>query len=174
MPPWPYTKSKREREQSGIPKNMLVEVNTLHFVWCICTLCDAVVTYNRGNIIKCEVLQRLGLTLGKYIISDMLCIGHERKMYAQWKQKECERLARHRMKGMKRKLNDDISGESDKWLSTFACGPGLHWTFSYNFDRRLPQVYFFCSIRNVFLKTIRANYLKFSEFAHHTKLHIVV
>ena len=63
-----------------IPKNVLVEINTLHF-WAY----HATATCNRGNIIKCEVLQRFSLTLGKYMISAMLCNSNERNRIAQGK-----------------------------------------------------------------------------------------
>ena len=79
------------------PKNVFVEINTLHF-----GEHDAIATYDRGNIIKCEVLQRLGLTRGEYMISAMLYIYNERKRHAQRNRKECERLTIQRMKGIKR------------------------------------------------------------------------
>ena len=52
-----------------IPKNAFVEINTLHF-----GVYDVIATYNRGNIIKCEVLPRFRLTPGKYVITIVLCI----------------------------------------------------------------------------------------------------
>lgn len=91
-----------------IPKNVFVQINTLHF-----GVYDAIATYNRGNIIKCEVLQRMGLMPGKFMISSMLSVDNERKRNAERKQKECERLARQRMKGIKRKLHEEMSSDSD-------------------------------------------------------------
>lgn len=91
-----------------IPKNVFVEIDTLHF-----GVYDAIATYNKGNIIKCNVLQRLDVMPGKYMVSAMMSIDNERKRDAERKEKECERQARQRMKGVKRRLDGEMSSDSE-------------------------------------------------------------
>lgn len=99
-----------------IPKNVFVEIATLHF-----GVYDAIATYNKGNIIKCEVLKKLGLTSGKYMINAMLAIDNERKRNAERKNRECERQARKWKKERKIRLDEEMSDNENP-----SYGPGLH------------------------------------------------
>lgn len=100
-----------------IPKNVFVEIFTLHF-----GAYDAIATYNKGNIVKCDVLQKLGVTPGKYMVRAMMSMDNERKRNAERKEKECERQARQTMKAVKRRLDDEMSSDSENP----SYGAGLH------------------------------------------------
>ena len=96
-----------------IPKNVFVEINTLHF-----GVYDAIATYNKGNIVKCAVLQKLGIMTGKFMINAMLSMDNEIQRDAERKQRDCERQARQ-LRGLKIKLHEDSDSDNPSY------GPGF-------------------------------------------------
>lgn len=96
---------------------MFVEINTLHF-----GEYDAIATYNKVNITKCEVLKRIGLKPERCMINALLCIDNERERDAERKQRVWERQAKQNVLGVKRKLEEDMSSDSDNP----SYGAGLH------------------------------------------------
>ncbi len=85
---------------SRIPKRVFVEISTLRF-----GVYDAVTVYNKGNLIKCEVLKRLGLKPGCFTKS-MAAIDSERIRNAEKVQNAYENKLPTE-KSVKRKLSDD-------------------------------------------------------------------
>ena len=77
-------------------RGFFVEINTLHF-----GVYDAIATYNKGNIIKCDVLRRRGLKPGQYTIKAMRSIDRERIRNAERAQSDWENHARQKRRGAK-------------------------------------------------------------------------
>jgi hypothetical protein len=94
-----------------IPKNTFVSYNTLKL-----GVLDAVACFNKGNIIKCEVLDEIGVQCGRRMIEAMKKIDNDRIRDAKNSISEYERASRRQ----KRKQTDEEFGEEP------AYDPGMY------------------------------------------------
>ena len=75
------------------PKNVFVRLTTLRL-----GVYDSVGVFNEGNIVKCKVLEKLGINVGLYTAQAMKALDVERIRTADKKISEFERQARKQKK----------------------------------------------------------------------------
>nr|XP_042913800.1 uncharacterized protein LOC122273890 [Parasteatoda tepidariorum] len=85
---------------SRIPKNVVVHIDTLQF-----GVFEAVSVFNEGNIVRCQVLQKLNLPPGQYCVIAMQSIDKERIRNAE---RDCEDSTKERRV---QKRNNNIEEE---------------------------------------------------------------
>lgn len=104
---------------SRIPKTTLVMKGTLEF-----GVYEAIACFNKGNIIKCEVLKKLGIVPGKNCVEVMKRFDNIRIRKAQKAVDEVEKKIRQKREAAKRRLEDIHDQQEDP--DNPAYGAGMH------------------------------------------------
>lgn len=104
---------------SRIPKTTFVMRNTLEL-----GTYDAVATYNEGNIVKCQVLQKLGIVPGRNFVEVMKQFDEIRIKKADKAVDEVEKKCRQKQMAAKRQLEDLYEAQEDPDKTTY--GAGMH------------------------------------------------
>lgn len=93
---------------SRIPKTVFVGLETLHF-----GVYDAIITFNDGNIARCEVLNSMGIKIGINMVRSMIALDKERLRAADKAVRNLEKQARQHRRSVKRKLEEEFSEDED-------------------------------------------------------------
>lgn len=104
---------------SRIPKSTFVLKETLEL-----GVYDAVACFNKGNIVKCEVLMKLGIVPGRMCVEVMKNIDLLRIKKAQKAVDKLEKKCRQKQTAAKRHLEDLYEQEEDPDNSAY--GAGMH------------------------------------------------
>lgn len=102
---------------SRIPRTTFVIRNTLEL-----GAYDAVATYNEGNIVKCQILQKLGIKPGTNLVRVMKKFVQERIRKADRAIQEIEKKFRQKQTAAKRRLEDLFEANEDQDNPTYGSG----------------------------------------------------
>lgn len=100
-----------------VPKNVFVSLETLKF-----GAYDAVATFNKGNIARCLVLEKLGLPVGKVCAGVLKTMDELRIKKAEKEITDLQKKARQSATSSKRKLEELYREEEDPNNPSYAAG----------------------------------------------------
>lgn len=104
---------------SRVPKTTFVMKETLKL-----GAYEAIACFNKGNIVKCEVLHKLGITPGVKCVEAMRDLDESRIKRAEKAISEVEKKCRQKLTAAKRRLEDTYEAQEDPDNPSY--GPGMH------------------------------------------------